>query len=79
MSNNLIISFLQLGSHYLFSMRSQQDKVRKVRQVKSVKSVQSTDNDLCSACHVYPLSHGACIISILFILNRFTWGLNYII
>ena len=37
------------------------------------------DNDLCSACHVYPLSRGAWIISILFILNRFTWGLNYII
>ena len=31
------------------------------------------DNDLCSACHVYPLSRGARIISILFILNRFTW------
>ena len=37
------------------------------------------DNDLCSACHVYPLSRGKWIISILFILNRFIWGLNYII
>ena len=37
------------------------------------------DNDLCYACHVHPLSRGAWIISILFILNRFTWGLNYII
>ena len=35
------------------------------------------DNDLCSACHVYPLSRGAWMISVLFILNRFTWGLNY--
>ena len=32
------------------------------------------DNDLCSVCHVYPLSRGAWMISILFILNRFTWG-----
>ena len=32
------------------------------------------DTDLCSACHVYPLSRGACIISILFILNGFTLG-----
>ena len=38
-----------------------------------------SDNDLCSACHVYPLSRAAWIISILFILKRFTWGLNYII
>ena len=37
------------------------------------------DNDLFSPCHVYPLSRGAWIISILFILNRFIWGLNYII
>ena len=36
MSNYLIISFLHLGSHYLFSVRSQQDTGRKVRQVKSV-------------------------------------------
>ena len=32
------------------------------------------DNDLCSVCHVYALSRGAWIISILFILNGFTWG-----
>ena len=32
------------------------------------------DNDLCSACHVYPLSRGAWIISILFPLNGFTLG-----
>ena len=32
------------------------------------------DNDLCSACHVYPLSRGAWIISILFILNGFASG-----
>ena len=32
------------------------------------------DNDLCSKCHVYPLSCRAWIISILFILNGFTWG-----
>ena len=36
-------------------------------------------NDLCSACHVHPLSRVAWIISILIILDRFTWGLNYII
>ena len=34
------------------------------------------DNDLCSACHVYPLSRGAWMISILFILNGFTWGVE---
>ena len=34
------------------------------------------DIDLCSACHVYPFSRGASIISILLIMNRFTWGLN---
>ena len=34
------------------------------------------DIDLCSACHVYPIFQGASIISILFIVNRFTWGLN---
>ena len=32
------------------------------------------DNDLCSTCHVYPLSRGAWIISIPFILNRFPGG-----
>ena len=31
------------------------------------------DNDFCSACHVHPLSRGAWIISILFILNGFTF------
>ena len=35
MSNYLIISFLHLRGHYLFSMRTQ-DKEGKVRQVKSV-------------------------------------------
>ena len=47
----------------------------------SVSSInfEQPDNDLCSVCHVYPLSRGAWIISILFILNRFTKGLNYII
>ena len=46
-----------------------------------VKSVQSTLSHLISisACHVYPISRGALIISILFIVNRFTWGLNLII
>ena len=34
------------------------------------------DIDLCSACHVYPISRGASIISILFIVNRFTWGVE---
>ena len=34
------------------------------------------DNDFCSAFHVYPLSCGAWIISIPFILNRFIWGSN---
>ena len=46
----------------------------------NVKSDQSTlslpDIDLCSACHVYPISRGAWIVSILFIVNRFAWGLN---
>ena len=37
------------------------------------------DIDLCSACHIYPISGGASIISILFIVNRFTSGLNQII
>ena len=37
---------------------------------------EPSDIDLCSACHVYPISRGAWIISILFMLNRFTWGLN---
>ena len=34
------------------------------------------DIDLCSACHVYTISRRACIISILFIVNRFTWNSN---
>ena len=34
------------------------------------------DIDLCSVCHVYTISRGALIISILFIVNRFTWGSN---
>ena len=37
---------------------------------------EPTDIDLCSACHAYPISRGAWIISILFIVNRFTLGLN---
>ena len=37
------------------------------------------DIALCSSCHVYTISGGAWIISILFILNRFTWGLSWII
>ena len=37
------------------------------------------DNDLCSSCHVYPLSREAWIISILFILKRFNRELNYTI
>ena len=51
---------------------------KKIGKVCSI-NVEPPENDLCSACHVYPLSRGAWIISILFILNRFTWGLNYII
>ena len=46
-SNYLIISFLYLGSHYLFSVRSQQDKGRKVRQVKSVMRHCSHFHPLC--------------------------------
>ena len=42
-------------------------------------SFEPPDNDLCSACPVYPLSRETWIISILFILNRLTWGLIYII
>ena len=34
------------------------------------------DIDQCSACHVCPISRGVWIFSILFILNRFTLGLN---
>ena len=49
-----------------------------LRKVCSINS-EPPDNDLCSACHVYPFSREAGIISVLFILNRFTWGLNYII
>ena len=37
------------------------------------------DNDLCSACHDHPLFRGAWIISILFIFNKLTWGLDFII
>ena len=37
------------------------------------------DIDFCSACHVYPISRGAWIISVLFMVNRLTWGLNEII
>ena len=37
------------------------------------------DIDLCSACHVRPLLRGAWIVSILFILNKLTWGLDSII
>ena len=47
MSSYLIISFLHLGSHYLFSMRSQPDKGRKVRQVKSVMRCCSHFHPLC--------------------------------
>ena len=47
MSNYLIISFLHLGSHYLFSMRSQQDKGMKVGQVKSVIKRCSHFHPLC--------------------------------
>ena len=47
MSNYLIISFLHLGSHYLFSVRSKQDKGRKVRQVKSVMRHCSRFHPLC--------------------------------
>ena len=35
------------------------------------------DNDLCSACHFYLLSREAWMISILIILNRFTWGVEF--
>ena len=51
---------------------------RRLLKVCSI-NFEPSDNDLCSACHVYPLSRGAWIISILFIFNRFTWGLNYVI
>ena len=37
------------------------------------------DIDLCSACHVYPLFRGAWIMSILFILDILSWGLDFII
>ena len=37
------------------------------------------DIDLCSTCHVYMISRGASIISILFIVNRFTCGSSKII
>ena len=47
MSNYLIVSFLHLGSHYLSSMRSQQDKGRKVRQVKSIMRRCSHFHPLC--------------------------------
>ena len=48
-------------------------------KVCSINLERTDDNDLCSACHVYPLSLRARIISILFILNRLSWGLNYLI
>ena len=32
--------------------------------------------DRCSVCHVYPISHGASIISTLFIVNMFIWGVE---
>ena len=44
-------------------------------QVCSI-NFEPPDNDLCFACHVYPLSRGAWIISIRFILNRSTWGVE---
>ena len=47
MSNYLIISFLHLGSLYLFSVRSQHDKGRKVKQVKSVMRHCSHFHPLC--------------------------------
>ena len=37
---------------------------------------ETPDNDFCSAYHVYPISSRTWIISILFIVNRFNWGLN---
>ena len=43
----LIISFLRLGSHCLFSVRSQQDKRRNVRQVKSVMRRCSNFHPFC--------------------------------
>ena len=46
-----------------------------LRKVCSI-NFEPPDNDLCSACHVYPLSRGAWIILILFILNGFTWGVE---
>ena len=46
MSNCLIISFLHVGSHYVFSMGSQ-DKGRKARQVKSVMRRCSHFHPLC--------------------------------
>ena len=47
MSNHLIIPFLYLESHYLFSVRSQQHKGTKVRQVKSVMRCCSHFHPLC--------------------------------
>ena len=41
-----------------------------------LRNFEAPDNDLSSACHVYPISHRAWLISVLFIVNRFTWGLN---
>ena len=54
--------------------------IRSLCRIRKVCSInfEPPKNDLCSACHVYPLSCGARIISILFILNRVTWGWNYL-
>ena len=56
-------------------LRVKTDSHQKLKNLQ-VKSVQSAlghiSIDLCSACHVYPISRGAWIISILFILNGFT-------
>ena len=54
------------------------EKTTKFRKVCSI-NFEPPDIDLCSACHVYPLFCGAWIISILFILNKLTWGLDFII
>ena len=42
------------------------------RKVCSI-NFEPPDNDLCSACHIYPLSRRVWNFSVLFILNRFTW------
>ena len=53
-------------------------KFLKRGKVCSITS-EPPENDLCSAWHFYPLSRGAWMISILFILNISVWGLNDII